>query len=158
MSYEVLMKDFPVTHFQPEASEYKESVAAFYTDFESSLSPAIVVRPKTIDEVSRFIKLAASNGWQVAIKGAGNTPWSGAANIEGGVMIDMRDMLGISIRDNEKTVSVSAGERWGSVFSILQAKGLATAGGRVSRVGVVGLTLGGNTSPPFDTAYVLTNL
>lgn len=94
-------------------------MTAFYTNFESSLSPAIVIRPKTTGEVSRFIKLVASNGWQVAIKGAGNTPWSGAANIEGGVIIDMRDMLGISIGDDEKTVSVSAGERWGTVFSIL---------------------------------------
>lgn len=78
--------------------------------------------------------------------GGGHTPWKGAANIDNRLVVDMRNLTGITLNADKSVVSIRAGERWGHVYETLAAEGLATIGGRVSRVGVVGLTLGGEST------------
>ena len=78
-----------------------------------------------------------------AVRGGGHTPFAGAANIENGVTIDFGSMNQVTVNQNQTITSIGAGARWGSVYSTLDAMNLAVSGGRVSDVGVAGLTLGG---------------
>ena len=73
------------------------------------------------------------------------TEHTGSANIENGVTIDMRGLKGIEISKDNTYVTISVGETWGSVYEELEKHGLTTAGGRVGRVGVGGLVLGGES-------------
>lgn len=74
---------------------------------------------------------------------------AGAANIDSGVVIDLRSMKTITANvvdmgaERATIVSIGAGARWGEVYSYLDPLKLATMGGRVSDIGVAGLTLGG---------------
>lgn len=132
----VYMKDTP---------RYIATTTSYFTAFENELRPACVVEPKTAQELGQVVKNLASAFGQgdVAIKGGGHTAWVGAANIDNGVLISMYNFKNTTVNPNTGTVSIGAGERWGDVYSTLSSQGLAVAGGRVSKVGVGGLILGG---------------
>lgn len=72
-----------------------------------------------------------------------HTPFSGAANIEQGITIDLTRLNQVTPSADLSTVTVGPGNRWADVYSKLDALGIAIGGGRVAIVGVGGLTLGG---------------
>jgi len=73
--------------------------------------------------------------------------WTGSANIQDGITVELRGLKGIHLADDKTHVTIGVGETWGSVYDELEKKGLTTAGGRVGRVGVGGLLLGGEQIP-----------
>lgn len=82
-----------------------------------------------------------------------HTPHAGAANIDGGVTIDTQSLNQVTVSNDQKTVSVGPGNRWGRVYGVLDELNLAMVGGRLSQVGVAGLVTGGEStrriiSPP----------
>ena len=74
--------------------------------------------------------------------------WAGAANIQDGVTIDLGQMKSVNVSSNRKVTQVGPGARWHDVYSKLDSMGLSVVGGRVSDVGVAGLTIGGMLSVP----------
>ena len=80
---------------------------------------------------------------QFAIRGGGHTPWAGSANINNGVTIDLRAMNTVSVNPSHTFVSAGPGNRWVDVYSQLDPLGLSVTGGRISDIGVAGLTTGG---------------
>lgn len=52
-------------------------------------------------------------------------------------------MNSVQVWPGNGTVSIGGGARWVDVYNVLEARGLAVCGGRVSPVGVGGLTTGG---------------
>ena len=80
---------------------------------------------------------------QLAVRGGGHTPFAGSANINGGVTLDMQLFTGVNVKQDHSLTSIGAGERWGDVYQQLDPLGLTLSGGRVSKPGVAGLTLGG---------------
>lgn len=103
---------------------------------------------KAIEVLSRYQDAAKSTtaGCKFAIRGAGHTPWSGSANIDGGVTIDMTFISAVSLNRAKTVVSVGAGAQWSAVYQALDAVGIGVAGGRVANVGVGGLITGGGMS------------
>lgn len=81
-----------------------------------------------------------------AVRSGGHTPFAGAANIEAGITFDLQRMNQVTVAANRKTVDIGPGNRWGNVYSQLDAQGLATSGGRVATVGAGGLITGGGIS------------
>jgi FAD/FMN-containing dehydrogenase len=134
MAVEILLRN---------SSGFKELNESYFTAFNNDITPQTIARPKTSHEVSLLVKEAAQTNAAVAIRGAGHTPWEGAANIDDGMTIDLRGVRGINLRTETSSVEIAAGETWGSVYDRLALDGLATTGGRVARVGIMGLTLGG---------------
>ena len=51
--------------------------------------------------------------------------------------------LEVASRGNETVAKIGVGMKWGQVYHMLDAQGLAVPGGRWGGVGVGGLTLGG---------------
>ncbi|KAL8906165.1 MAG: hypothetical protein Q9207_002198 [Kuettlingeria erythrocarpa] len=136
--------------FFPGDPRYIGSAGSYFAAFENELSPGCIIRPKTSAEVSAVIKhigLDPSRAHvQLAIRGGGHTPWAGAANINKGITMDMQDLTGVQVDERTGIASIAAGERWARVYEQLATQGLAVAGGRVSKVGVAGLTTGGGLS------------
>lgn len=81
-----------------------------------------------------------------AVKSGGHAAFAGASNIEGGLTLDLRNMNQVVVSADKKQTSVGAGNVWYDVYTKLQPMGLTVVGGRVSAIGVGGLTLGGGIS------------
>jgi FAD/FMN-containing dehydrogenase len=64
------------------------------------------------------------------VRGGGNTPWAGAANIAGGVTIDLRALNNITLSPDQKTVQVGYGLSCDSV----EAYDLVTANGTIETI------------------------
>ncbi|KAH7398516.1 hypothetical protein BKA66DRAFT_566111 [Pyrenochaeta sp. MPI-SDFR-AT-0127] len=135
-----------VTVLQRDSPEFKERNKSYFTAFNNGITPSGIAIPETAEDVAQLVREAVQCDAEIGVRGGGHTPWKGAANIGNRLVIDMRNLTGITINADNSTVSIGAGERWGSVYEKLATEGLATVGGRVSRVGVTGLTTGGGLS------------
>lgn len=150
---------FPETVFLRGTSQYHATTTSYFAAFENELQPMCVVRPPSAVELGKIVKHLSSLPLhvQVAVKGGGHTAWAGSANIEGGILIDLQSFKGTVVHSDTNTATIAAGERWGDVYAALESKGLAVPGGRVSKVGVSGLVLGGKQLkflPPIQHQYI----
>ncbi|PVI01875.1 FAD-binding domain-containing protein [Periconia macrospinosa] len=134
----------------PGSERYEESNSAYFTQFEIGIKPAAIVQPTTVQEVSALVKKLHSKlvkqETYLAVKGTGHTPFAGSANIADGVTVELRGLKGVNIAEDNSHATIGVGETWGSVYDELEKHNLTAAGGRVGRVGVGGLVLGGGMS------------
>jgi hypothetical protein len=130
--------------FLPDSKEYKASSNSYFTAFENEINPLCVAQPRNVKELSELLKRVSDiPNLSVAVRGGGHTPWAGAANAEGGITVDLLHFKGIEVDIKAGLVHIGARETWGDVYGKLAEHGLSVSGGRVSRVAVSGLTLGG---------------
>jgi len=104
--------------------------------------PALIARCANAEDVVRALIFAREHDLLVSVKGTGHNV-AGFAVCDGGFVIDLSPMKGITVDAPGRTVRVGAGCTWGEVNDALQPHALAAAGGFVSLTGVSGLTLGG---------------
>lgn len=130
---------------RPGSSEFEKDNGSYFSAFENEITPSFIAKPTTVQQVQDLVRALRpyllNGSCQMAVRGTGHTPFAGSANIQNGVTIDTRGLKGINVAD--EAVEVAAGETWETVYTELEAHGLTTAGGRVGRVGVAGLLLGG---------------
>lgn len=81
-----------------------------------------------------------------AVKSGGHAAFVGSSNIQDGVTVDLRNLNAVTLSADKQTASIGTGNTWYDVYSRLTPKGLSVIGGRVSAIGVGGLTLGGGMS------------
>jgi FAD/FMN-containing dehydrogenase len=79
---------------------------------------------------------------EVSVRGGGHNV-AGRAVADGGVMIDLALMKGITVDPAARTATVEGGVVWAELNDAAAAHRLATTGGNVSTTGVAGYTLGG---------------
>jgi FAD/FMN-containing dehydrogenase len=104
--------------------------------------PAAIVRCRTTADVVAALDLASRAGLEVSIRGGGHNV-AGRAVTEGGVMIDLAEMKGITIDPEKATARVEGGVIWRELNDAAAEHGLAVTGGAISATGVAGYTLGG---------------
>ncbi|KAF2826167.1 FAD-binding domain-containing protein [Ophiobolus disseminans] len=147
---DALKEALPHSILERGGQDYDEANGSYFTLFASNLKPAFIVQPSDANEVSKILRAISphwkENSTRVAVRGTGHTPFAGSANIADGITIDLRKLKGIELSEADSTVCIGVGEMWGSVYDALEKHGLTTAGGRVDRVGVGGLVLGGGMS------------
>lgn len=74
-------------------------------------------------------------------------PIADAANINSsGVLISSTNLNTLRLSDDNQTMSIGPGPRWGDVFEYMDGTNLTVVGGRLAPVGVPGLLLGGGIS------------
>ncbi|KAJ9626251.1 hypothetical protein H2203_003883 [Taxawa tesnikishii (nom. ined.)] len=130
---------------------YPGSANAYFCRQNCSLTPSCIVQPASTADVAEAIKTIvavrdAGHNVQFAVRSGGHMTWGGASNIEAGVTIDLRKLDFVRIHADRERVTIGPGARWGAAYAFLEDEGLAVSGGRVSSVGVGGLTLGGGIS------------
>lgn len=136
----------------PTDAVFKESIDSYWSNQESEVQPAFVVQPKTVQEVSEVIRIlsdineADDYSTPFAVRGGGHQTWSGSANIDAGVTVDLRALNSIDIDDESDTVTVGPGCYWKDVYEALDARERTLPGARVLNCGVAGLCLGGMSS------------
>src|SRR5215470_15243862 len=104
--------------------------------------PALIVRCTDTSDVIRAVHFARGQHLPVAVRGGGHSS-PGYSVCDGGIVIDLSQMRGISIDPAKGLARTQAGLRLGEFVSRTQAFGLATTAGTVSGTGLSGLTLGG---------------
>ena len=139
----------------PADSVYQSSRGSYYSEFERALAPGCIFRPTNAVEVSQFIKLVTADGQysnasrshnrspKFAVRGGGHTLFSGAANIDGGVTIDLREIKSLALSQDRKVASIGGGAVWSDIYPQLVPYNLTVMGGRVPGVGVGGFATGG---------------
>src|SRR5262245_41879518 len=104
--------------------------------------PALIVRSRTTADVVAALALARRAGLDVSIRGGGHNV-AGRAVTDGGVMIDLAEMKGISVDPDGATATAEGGLTWAELNAAAGEHGLAVTGGLISTTGVAGYTLGG---------------
>lgn len=122
---------------------YEKLNGSYLSGFESDLKPYWIVQPRTPEDVAAFLKVVSKHSDSIAfaVRGGGQQPVPGCANIQDGITLDLGLLTGIESRDG--IVKVGAGERWVSVYEKLGEDGLTAAGGRSAANGIGGLALEG---------------
>lgn len=120
------------------------------TDFyfiaqSSQIVPACRVLPANAADISEILKIVREAGATFAVKSGGHCSYASGANAENGITIDLGRLKDITVSDDRKSVVVGAGCRFGELYQKLEAHGLGCVGGRISSVGISGLTMGGET-------------
>ena len=104
--------------------------------------PALIVRCRTTNDVVATLAFARDAGLEVSIRGGGHNV-AGRAVTDGGVMIDLAEMKGITIDPHRATATAEGGVVWAELNEASAEHGLAVTGGVVSTTGIAGYTLGG---------------
>jgi FAD/FMN-containing dehydrogenase len=104
--------------------------------------PALIARCSGVVDVVRAVEFARERDLLVAVRGGGHNV-AGHGTCDGGIVIDLSPMRGMSLDLARGTIRVQAGATWGDLDHETQAFGLATTGGLVSTTGIAGFTLGG---------------
>jgi FAD/FMN-containing dehydrogenase len=104
--------------------------------------PAAIARCTGPSDVAAAIAFGRERGLQISVRGGAHGFWE-AAVPEGGLMIDLSDMRGVSVDPGSRRAWCSGGAIIADLDAATQRHGLAVTGGTISHTGVGGLTLGG---------------
>lgn len=104
--------------------------------------PALIARCRTTDDIAAAVTLTREADVPLAVRAGGHSV-AGLSMCDGGVVIDLSPMRGVSVDVDRRTATVQPGATWADLDAATAAEGLATTGGLISTTGVAGLTLGG---------------
>jgi FAD/FMN-containing dehydrogenase len=104
--------------------------------------PAAIARCSGTSDVAAAIAFGRQRGLRISVRGGGHGVW-GAAVPEGGLVIDLSELRGVSVDPGSRRAWCSGGATLADLDATTQRHGLAVTGGTISHTGVGGLTLGG---------------
>jgi FAD/FMN-containing dehydrogenase len=104
--------------------------------------PALILRPRTVEDVSIAVLSARDAGLEIAVRCGGHS-LPGHSMSEGGLTVDLSLMNAVSIDAAKATAHVGGGALLNDVGEAAAPHALAMPFGHVSHTGVGGLTLGG---------------
>ncbi len=104
--------------------------------------PAVIMRVRSAADVQEAISIARETGLELAVRGGGHSG-AGHSAIEGGILIDTRDLTDLEIDVEGRTAWAGAGLTALAYTEAAAAHGLATGFGDTGSVGIAGITLGG---------------
>lgn len=104
--------------------------------------PAVIVRPANDADVAVAVLHARDAGLPLAIRGGGHSG-AGHSTVDGGVVVDLRDMTAIDLDTDARTAWIDAGLTAGQVAEATAAHDLVIGFGDTGSVGISGITLGG---------------
>ncbi|WP_369367100.1 FAD-binding oxidoreductase [Streptomyces sp. CG4] len=123
---------------RPGDRGYDDELAGFQLGFTQR--PAVLVPARSAADVVAAVRYAAAEGLPVGVHATGHGLPGG---YEGGLLITTRQLDGITVDAEARTVRVQAGVRWGQVVAAAEPYGLAPLNGSAPSVGAVSYTLGG---------------
>lgn len=119
----------------------------YLSGLESDLRPLLIFQPASVTEVVAFVNVIKPLAKLIpcAIRGAGQQPLPGCANVDDGITLDLALLNSVSLAQNNSIVQIGAGARWGAVYETLDPLGLSVTGSRSAVGGVGGLALAGSS-------------
>ncbi|KAL4819004.1 hypothetical protein BDW67DRAFT_173889 [Aspergillus spinulosporus] len=122
------------------SADYTESTRPWSETCKSDAGA--VVSPTCTSEVSLVVTFARDHHVEFVVRGGGYST-GGESATQGGIVISLDRMRGVSVDSRSQTVRVQGGARWDDVNRATAPYGLAVVGATASQTGVGGSTLGG---------------
>ena len=104
--------------------------------------PAVIIQVSSAADVAQAVALARETGLELAVRGGGHSG-AGHSALDGGIVIDTRDLTDLEIDVERRTAWAGAGLTALAYTEAAAAHGLATGFGDTGSVGIAGITLGG---------------
>ncbi|KAJ5296228.1 uncharacterized protein N7443_007121 [Penicillium atrosanguineum] len=117
----------------PNSTTYSLKESTYWSQQQALTEPTCRFSPESALDVSFAVLTLQVAQCEFAVK-------------SGGMTIDLANLNEITVRSDRAQTAVGAGNVWYDVYTTLQPMGLTVIGGRVSAIGVGGLTLGGGIS------------
>ena len=108
--------------------------------------PGLVVRARAARGVQEAIRVARDHGMRLSVLGGGHD-WAGRGLCDGGMVIDLSRMRGVTVDASARVATVGGGATAADVMAAAAPYGLVAAAGNCGGVGMTGLTLGGGYGP-----------
>jgi FAD/FMN-containing dehydrogenase len=124
----------------PGDPDYEEARQVYNRSY--SRFPAMIVQAASTDDVARAVRFARANELTLAVRSGGHG-FAGQAVNNGGLVIDLRFMDGLSIDPERRIARAQPGVTSRKLGETAQQYGLALSTGDTSSVALGGLTLGG---------------
>ena len=124
----------------PDHPDFDDTRHVFVRHLDST--PAVIVRPTDAADVAAAVEFARQHDLELAVRSGGHSG-AGHGSVDGGLVIDVRDLDAIDVDPATDTVWVGSGATAGSVTEALAEHGLVVGFGDTGSVGVGGITLGG---------------
>jgi FAD binding domain/Berberine and berberine like len=134
-----LSEDFRGELLQPGDSGYDDARVLWNGLFDRH--PALIARCRDKMDVVAAVNIGRDSGMTIAVRGGGHSS-SGHSSCDGGLVIDLSQMKGISMDPDSRVCRAEPGLTWGEFDTATQEHGLAVTGGRFSTTGISGLILG----------------
>ncbi|KAK6826152.1 FAD binding domain-containing protein [Apiospora arundinis] len=115
----------------------------YWSGIVGEVKPYCIFWPPTPDSLSVMVLISRRSQCPFAVKSGGHSAFAGGASIEGGITVSLEKLRGITLAADKQTVAVQPGNTWGPVLAALNTTGVTVLAGRISDLGVGGLTLGG---------------
>ena len=125
---------------EPEDATYDDARRVWNARFDRR--PALIVRPRTVDAAATAIRFGRDRDLQIAIRAGGHSA-AGHSTCDGGLVIDLSLMRGVTVDPARRTARANGGALLGELDVAAQAYGLVCPVGVIGHTGVAGLTLGG---------------
>lgn len=135
----------------PPDQSYRRSLESYFYPVVQQVNPTCLLLAESSHDVATAVETlgrvrTGASRCQFAVRSGGHDPWPDSANIRDGVTIDLSGINSVSLSEDGSVASVGSGARWGDVYRFLDRRGQAIVGGRDGRVGVGGLTTGGESA------------
>ncbi|KAK4500048.1 hypothetical protein PRZ48_008234 [Zasmidium cellare] len=136
----------------PGQAVYDAAQESYYSANQRSVQPACLFTPTSVDDVSSFMRLLqecsrdGSSPVLFAVRSGGHALFTGAANIDGGVTVDMRQLNSVTLSSDGKTATIGAGAAFTDVYPQLDEHNVTVVGGRVTGIAAGGYVSGGGAS------------
>lgn len=104
--------------------------------------PLAVARVRSAQDVAEVIRFARRHDLPLAVRSGGHSG-AGHGTVDGGIVIDLRELAGIVVDAETSAVWVGGGATAGAVLEAAAEHGLVVPFGDAASVGVGGLTTGG---------------
>jgi FAD/FMN-containing dehydrogenase len=104
--------------------------------------PAVIARPASAQEVAAAVQFAQDHDLEIQVRSGGHAA-AGLGGVNGGLLVDMSGMRGVSVDPAARTARANGGALLGELDVAAQEHGLVCPIGVIGHTGVAGLTLGG---------------
>jgi FAD binding domain-containing protein/berberine-like enzyme len=128
--------------FRPADDGYESARAIWNGMFDRR--PALIARCADVNDIQSAIRAADETGALTAVRCGGHS-LAGFSSCEGGLVIDLANMRGVTVDPAARRARFAGGCLLGSIDTATQNAGLVFPSGVVSHTGASGLVLGGGT-------------